>query len=617
MSGENWESLITEKGFMRVPRALRLKRAELGITNNEYTILLDYVDYYSFSGTMNPYRHLTEVSGMSERGIRRILTSLENKGLLKRVVNLHGNGRTKGVVFSIAPLVRRLKTVMKKMSSTVGEEIVPYVGEKSVPPNTGEEINKREEDKNTSVKNTDVRARECGDDLNVKEAMSLGETTEGRNKRQISHASVRNDKHVGTDVDGVYDGEGTGEAGDTSCGFIRGTGGPDQEAPRNDRRPARESDAVTEGGKASQIHLARAGEGPQGLVSGEEYGRQQNKIHPNPPLQRRELNAKDEIATIADSGGGVMDESYPGTGSASFRPSTGSGRTVNGSSADLNDEPAEVPLVPRNDRRIERGEYSPSRWYNEVWRGLYEEAAGQPALTGGREYGAAETYFRRLRELNPEMEPGEVYELAGEGAAFMIASQLEGGVFGWMHKPPDICMLASQAQSVEWHLRKMRRVAESPRDDDPHPDPPSPRLRGTSPPPGRGREIILDVEGSESSDINAGSVPFRPSTGSGRAGNASPADSGGREMKKSYMCADSALRERLREGQNANEQIERVYGELRGIECASRSGGFENDGGRDSGRTFRPFDPSTLRQSSGQAGSGRTVERRALRRGRG
>ena len=31
-----------------------------------------------------------------------------------------------------------------------------------------------------------------------------------------------------------------------------------------------------------------------------------------------------------------------------------------------------------------------------------------------------------------------------------------------------------------------------------------------------------------------------------------------------------SFRERLREGQNANEQIERVYGELRGIERAAR-----------------------------------------------
>jgi DNA-binding transcriptional ArsR family regulator len=159
MSGENWESLITEKGFMRVPRALRLKRAELGITNNEYTILLDYVDYYSFSGTMNPYRHLTEVSGMSERSIRKALTALEKKGLLRRKVSRHGNGRTNGVVFSIDPLLRKLRSIMKKSSPTVGEGIDPYVGEESVPPNTGEEFKKREEDKNTSVKNTDVRAR--------------------------------------------------------------------------------------------------------------------------------------------------------------------------------------------------------------------------------------------------------------------------------------------------------------------------------------------------------------------------------------------------------------------------------------------------------------------------
>ena len=258
MSGENWESLITEKGFMRVPRALRLKRAELGITNNEYTILLDYVDYYSFSGTMNPYRHLTEVSGMNERSVRRILTSLENKGLLKRKVNLHGNGRTKGVVFSIAPLVKKLRAVMKKMSSTVGEEIVPYVGEESVPPNTGEEFNKRDEDKNTSVKNTDVRAHGCGD------ARMTEEITEER---------------------------GTAEA---DYGFIRGTGGPCQEAARNDGRPAEEGDAETEGVEAGQIHLARAGKGPHGPVSGEEGERRQlNKIHPNPPLQRRVLKRKE------------------------------------------------------------------------------------------------------------------------------------------------------------------------------------------------------------------------------------------------------------------------------------------------------------------------------------
>jgi len=455
MSGENWESLITEKGFMRVPRALRLKRAELGITNNEYTILLDYVDYYSFSGTMNPYRHLTEVSGMNERSIRRILTSLENKGLLKRVVNQHGNGRTKGVVFSIAPLVRRLKTVMKKMSSTVGEEIVPYVGEESVPPNTGEEFNKKDEDKNTSVKNTDVRAR-ARDDARVTENEDFGKNVVPPHPYPLPQRG-----------EGIKDESGEGLE---YQGFIRGTGGPCQEAARNDGRPAQEGDAETEGVKAGQIHLARAGKGPHGPVSGED-----------------DVDNQQQIAAVASP----------------FAKAPGDN------------------TLPRKDRQ--RGEYSPSRWYNEVWRGLYEGAAGQPALTGGREYKSADMYFRRLRELNPEMEPGEVYELAGECAAFMIASQLEGGVFGWMHKPPDICLLASQAQSVEWHLRRIKRSVLG-RDCNPH----------SGSPPEMGRGIVLDGGSEEGAGTGSVFVKFI---------------------------------EKIREVQDAGQQIERVYGELRRGRC--------------------------------------------------
>lgn len=445
MSGENWESLITEKGFMRVPRALRLKRAELGITNNEYTILLDYVDYYSFSGTMNPYRHLTEVSGMNERSVRRILTSLENKGLLKRKVNLHGNGRTKGVVFSIAPLVKKLRAVMKKMSPTVGEVIVPYVGDTSVPPNTREEFNKREEDKNTSAKNADVDAR--------------------------GFDGVRVSKTGAEEYDTV----------ETDYGFIRGTGGPGQEAARNDRQEL----------KTGQIHLARTGKGPLGLFSGE--------------------------------GSEMIGRGGWSVGSDSLR------------------EIAAAPSEPRTDRKIEKGAYSASRWYNEVWRGLYEEAAGQPALTGGREYKSAETYFRRLRELNPEMEPGEVYGLAGEGAAFMIASQLEGGVFGWMHKPPDICMLASQAQSVEWHLRRMRRdISQS------------------------GPSTLRQSSGKAGSQLRE---DFAGQAGRTDCDSLTEVSGGGGEGMTDVQIS---FRERLREGRDANEQIERVYGELRGIERAVR-----------------------------------------------
>ena len=450
MSGENWESLITEKGFIRVPRALRLKRAELGITNNEYTILLDYVDYYSFSGTVNPYRHLSEVSGMSERSIKKVLASLEKKGLLRRKVSSHGNGRTSGVVFSLVPLVKKLKAAMKKSSSTVGEENDTHVHEESFTPNTGEEFNKKDERENTPAKNAVVGAR--------------------------GYAGARINK----------DGTKGYETAGTDFGFIRETGGPRQEAPRNDR-------LSTDGTGAGQIHLAREAGGPQGLFPGMDY-----------------VESSQEIAAVA-----------PGF---ALLPSSPIGYAVTS---------RREKQLPRNDRKAGgRDPYSASRWYNEVWRGLYEEAAGQPALTGSREYKAADLYFRRLRALNPDMESDEIFLLAGEGAAFMIASQLEGGVFGWIHKPPDICMLASQAQSVEWHLRKMRRGAHQ----------------------------------RDNSEKSSGSPPSSPSPLKGEGIN----DCNVVAEKSETSPVFVEFIEKIREVQNAGQEIDRVYGELRGIESASR-----------------------------------------------
>jgi len=199
-----------------------------------------------------------------------------------------------------------------------------------------------------------------------------------------------------------------------------------------------------------------------------------------------------------------------------------------------------------------------------VWRGLYEEAAGQPALTGGREYKSADMYFRRLRSLNPEMEPAEIFMLAGEGAAFMIASQLEGGVFGWMHKPPDICMLASQAQSVEWHLRKMRG-----------------RGGQSGPSTGSGRTDCQSLDSGIGEEGCEGSDSFRPSTGSGRTGHDSNAEfnEAGREGPDgSTGSVLVKFIEKIREVQDAGQEIDRVYGELRGIENASRGRALQPGG---------------------------------------
>lgn len=151
-----------------------------------------------------------------------------------------------------------------------------------------------------------------------------------------------------------------------------------------------------------------------------------------------------------------------------------------------------------------KDEFCSTRWYNDVFSVMYEEAAGQPVPTGGREYKSAETYFRRLEYLNPDLDAESIFIRATEGARYMLDSQLTGGVFGWLHKPPDICMLANQAQAVDYELRCIKR--------------------------NYGQKVSLDDEEDEESNIK---ILF---------------------TKKN------------KEKENGSEQIERVFGELREIE---------------------------------------------------
>lgn len=426
MRRDTWESLLTKKGYMRVPRVLRLRRAELGLTNNEYTILLDYVDYYTYCGTENPYRHLSEVNGMSERSIRRALAALEQKGLLTRRVLRRDNGRVNGVVFSLDALVSKLSALMTKPSPTAGDESVKDVGEERFSPNTAEELESSEEDKNTGAARVVTGEGLCSDSGSLKG--SLGEETR----------------------------EGGEDSDHAAQGGRGGTGEAARPGGKAGRRPSPEA-------RPGDSRLARQGH--------------------SPIVQRKP----------AASGGA----------------------------------------------------YSPARWYDTVFSRMYETAAGQPVLKGGREYRAAVAYFVRLSALNPGLGSEKLFERATAGAELMIRSQMEGGVFGWMHKPPDICVLSGQAQSVDYHLR------------------------------------LRESEGG----------------GGGRANGGARGSAGGGDVR------ENALRhiERIEEASNEREQYARVFGELRGIEHASRrraaARGVENGRAAISGREGKEDDAGSARVS--------------------
>lgn len=262
MSKDIWSDLLTEGAYFIVPSELRTKRKELGLNNQEYILLLDYLDHFKQEEMENLYNTLAELNGVSETTIEKRLSSIEKKGLLRQEVNVDASGRIKGVILSPAPLVEKLESFLIDNSS-------------------------------------DKSSVQCC----------------GINKK----------------IKGVHESAGNYE---------------DQ----------------------SQ--------------------------HTDPVIKEKKW--KDRFCS--------------------------------------------------------------TRWYNDVFSDMYEEASGQPVLTGGREYKSAVTYFSRLSQLNPDLDSEAIFVRATEGARYMLDSQLRGGTFGWLHKPPDICMLANQAQAVDYQLRCIEKI---------------------------------------------------------------------------------------------------------------------------------------------------------------
>ncbi len=80
MSKHIWGDLLTEKGCLIVPRDLRLKRKELGLNNQEYILLLDYLDHFKHGEVENLYQTLAELNSISRRQYKRDLVLLKRRG---------------------------------------------------------------------------------------------------------------------------------------------------------------------------------------------------------------------------------------------------------------------------------------------------------------------------------------------------------------------------------------------------------------------------------------------------------------------------------------------------------------------------------------------------------
>lgn len=101
-----------------------------------------------------------------------------------------------------------------------------------------------------------------------------------------------------------------------------------------------------------------------------------------------------------------------------------------------------------------------SRWYEEEFAPLYEQYAGQAVVFGGKEFGCAKNFFDRLRQLNPDISPEDLYWRASDGAAYVFDSWKHGGEFAWSPHPPDIGFMVSQVQKINYSLDNGKMTEE-------------------------------------------------------------------------------------------------------------------------------------------------------------
>ena len=131
-----WGDIVMDDGYVQIPQLLRKNRTKLGLSNTEYTVLIDYIDEWHFTKTTNPYPKLMEYSGLCESSLQKLIKSIENKGLLKReIISEPVLGNT-GVKFNLSPLLNKLRTLGEEKSSTTPgvEESSPPGIKTSTPP---------------------------------------------------------------------------------------------------------------------------------------------------------------------------------------------------------------------------------------------------------------------------------------------------------------------------------------------------------------------------------------------------------------------------------------------------------------------------------------------------
>ena len=109
---KRWGAKVTDHGYSKVPHMFFARQAELGLTSPQAMVLLHLLDHWWHSSSGLPWpskKTLAIRMSRTERQIQRILTDLENEGLISRQARFYSSGGQKSNAYDLGGLIKRLQ----------------------------------------------------------------------------------------------------------------------------------------------------------------------------------------------------------------------------------------------------------------------------------------------------------------------------------------------------------------------------------------------------------------------------------------------------------------------------------------------------------------------------
>jgi predicted transcriptional regulator len=112
-SKKRWSDAVMDRGHTIVPTILFWGQAKLDLTPDELNVLLQLVSHWWYAGN-DPHPSKETIAGRMKkhpRTVQAYLTSLEDKGFIKRVKRLRANKGQDANGYDLAGLVARLNAI--------------------------------------------------------------------------------------------------------------------------------------------------------------------------------------------------------------------------------------------------------------------------------------------------------------------------------------------------------------------------------------------------------------------------------------------------------------------------------------------------------------------------